>query len=437
MAFISKDAPAAQDTKRVAPSPHGLTQETPPGRPRVSPPRAVAVRPESKQQGAGSARPEADGRDEAPVASLQETPRTEAPTKKQTNDVEAPPRAQGVAPVAVQPGVIKKPGAKVEPAAKEKARTLEVTGRDQATSSRQMSQEEARGGLKVRDQEGRERPGKGRVGDRRRKEEVEAPIRQFDKDLLLKFIKEEEKGGAAKEPLKLSIWDFGGQSLFYSLHLIFLTRFGVYSITFNMCDLVLPNLALSTFLEPNLSGRLTEGSTSNPGVDSGEGDSPHCDQIHQVLPQPDPRAFGSSHQTQSQGSNVNITRWTRFWLQSVWAYTSGATTHAAPIFLVGTHKDMLPSPAHHEEISKLLFKEFSDSPAWATVVECAEGKGPKGDGVLWFFPVRPLSLRHFVPAISLIPHFLMPRPQNHTFDMILVKYFMWCVQGEPQRTGLL
>lgn len=37
-----------------------------------------------------------------------------------------------------------------------------------------------------------------------------------------------------EEPLKLSMWDFGGQDVFYTLHHLFLTRYGVYLIAFNM-----------------------------------------------------------------------------------------------------------------------------------------------------------------------------------------------------------
>merc|ERR1711871_1275209 len=34
--------------------------------------------------------------------------------------------------------------------------------------------------------------------------------------------------GAEKDTLKLGIWDYGGQEIFYAVHHLFLTRFGVY-----------------------------------------------------------------------------------------------------------------------------------------------------------------------------------------------------------------
>lgn len=44
------------------------------------------------------------------------------------------------------------------------------------------------------------------------------------------------------EPLKFTLWDFGGQDVFYTMHHLFLNRFGVYLVCFNMQWLV-PSLA--------------------------------------------------------------------------------------------------------------------------------------------------------------------------------------------------
>ena len=42
----------------------------------------------------------------------------------------------------------------------------------------------------------------------------------------------------AKDAIRISIWDYGGQSVFYTLHHLFLTRFGVYLVVFNLTELL-------------------------------------------------------------------------------------------------------------------------------------------------------------------------------------------------------
>jgi len=52
-------------------------------------------------------------------------------------------------------------------------------------------------------------------------------VRDFGENLLLEAKREEET-------LTLSLWDFGGQAVFYSMHHIFLTKSGVYILVFDM-----------------------------------------------------------------------------------------------------------------------------------------------------------------------------------------------------------
>ena len=53
---------------------------------------------------------------------------------------------------------------------------------------------------------------------------------------VLNALKDEQEGG--KDRVTLSIWDYGGQDVFYALHHIFLTRCGIYCVVFNMAELV-------------------------------------------------------------------------------------------------------------------------------------------------------------------------------------------------------
>jgi hypothetical protein len=78
-----------------------------------------------------------------------------------------------------------------------------------------------------------------------------------------------------------------------------------------------------------------------------------------------------------------------FWLDSIAAHAVDANEdpEIAPIILVGTHKDRVPSAADHVMISKKLDEIFSGKPAWSSVERFKKAKVISGRGALWFFPV--------------------------------------------------
>ena len=55
--------------------------------------------------------------------------------------------------------------------------------------------------------------------------------RQFDNDLI-KDARED------KDSLKFTLWDYGGQRIFYSLHHLFLSKHGIYVLIFNMTQML-------------------------------------------------------------------------------------------------------------------------------------------------------------------------------------------------------
>ncbi len=55
--------------------------------------------------------------------------------------------------------------------------------------------------------------------------------------------------------------------------------------------------------------------------------------------------------------------------------------------MVGTHKDLVKSPAELEKISKLLYDTFKHKPAWSSVDRFEKATGSSGRGNHWFFPV--------------------------------------------------
>mmetsp|Transcript_23591 Transcript_23591/g.23783 ORF Transcript_23591/g.23783 Transcript_23591/m.23783 type:complete len:1313 (+) Transcript_23591:119-4057(+) len=127
--------------------------------------------------------------------------------------------------------------------------------------------------------------------------------------------------------LILSIFDFGGQSVFDVIHHFFLTKCGVYLLVFNM--------------------RWLLGDTTS---------------VQQCL------------------------SYLRGWLSSIVVHTSGSSSSmsskdSAPVALIGTHKDYVNDTSDHSRISRLLNNAFSLHPAWCKILENDQTD-------LCFFPVN-------------------------------------------------
>jgi GTPase SAR1 family protein len=159
------------------------------------------------------------------------------------------------------------------------------------------------------------------------------PVVLIDKQLVLQRSTE-------AEPFRIKLMDFGGQKAFYSLHHLYLSRHGVYLLVFNMEWLVGPRASVQ----------------KAHGLDG----SSTCDSSLSFL---------------------------SFWLNSIYLHAKSPDGSVAPIFLIGTHKDVIRSPADHESISVLIYEKFKTSPAFGSVVPFKRGTSSSGVGLLWFYPM--------------------------------------------------
>lgn len=167
---------------------------------------------------------------------------------------------------------------------------------------------------------------------------------QFDEDMVIQalgIMKNEEFG------LLISLFDYGGQSVFDVIHNLFLTRNGVYVLMFNM------------------EWFTTEGPIRDKAL-----------------------------------------RFMRNWLSSIVVHTYDSTTRsAAPIALVGSRLDSVAGPDDHESISTILYNTFSESLAWRSVLENENGRNSNGKTIHWFFPIdntksnSSASMRHLMHVI--------------------------------------
>jgi GTPase SAR1 family protein len=168
---------------------------------------------------------------------------------------------------------------------------------------------------------------------------------ELDEDMVMKMLATMQD---AESGLLISLFDFGGQSVFEVIHHLFLTRNGVYALVFNMEWL------------------LSDGPDKERAL-----------------------------------------RFMRGWLSSIAVHTFNKTTQmTAPIVIVGTRLDTVTSPAAHERISTILHEHFSDNLAWRSVVGNEDGRDSNGRAFQWFFPVdnklgkKGAAMKHLMSVVS-------------------------------------
>ncbi|KAJ1434132.1 hypothetical protein B484DRAFT_429324 [Ochromonadaceae sp. CCMP2298] len=148
---------------------------------------------------------------------------------------------------------------------------------------------------------------------------------EVDNELVAKCLSE---GIQTESKLILSVFDYGGQSVFNVIHHFFLTRYGVYLLVFNMEWLLGDAVQQRACLD-----------------------------------------------------------YLRFWLNSVVIHTLNNKGETAPVAFVGTRKDTVSDPKQHGRISALLYTAFSSSVAWPYVLENDQGVGSNGCTTLCFYAV--------------------------------------------------
>ena len=158
-----------------------------------------------------------------------------------------------------------------------------------------------------------------------------------DEGLVLKCLADNVR---MKSKYLLSVFDFGGQSVFNVIHPFFLTRYGVYLIVFNM-----------EWMDVDAPETTADGKVNVPSI------------------------------------RKQCFNYLKFWLNSVIIHTQSSTGTLAPILLVGTRKDKIPDPAKHSKISRLLHSEFESNLASVYIVPNKHGIGANGKATLMFFPV--------------------------------------------------
>lgn len=157
-----------------------------------------------------------------------------------------------------------------------------------------------------------------------------------DEQLVMKYITDisdlghDIDGGGNHDRLVISIFDFAGQSVFNTLHHLFLTKNGVYVIVFNMEEFI-------------------------------------------------------SNDTETRRNSLNTIK---FWLNSIVLHTYDHSNRCtSPWVLVGTRADRVTSLAQYTAISTTLYEHFNKHLGWKSLLTNDRGMGSRGSCMLWFYPV--------------------------------------------------
>ena len=107
----------------------------------------------------------------------------------------------------------------------------------------------------------------------------------------LRIEKSIDNNNGKEQSIALSIWDLGGQEVFYALHHLFLTKYAVYLCIFDMTHMI-------------------------------------------------------SDDKEIRNKSLE---YTNFWLRSIQMHANGA-----PIYLIGTFKDQAPDDKQHDKIDERI-----------------------------------------------------------------------------------
>ncbi|GBG24618.1 Leucine-rich repeat serine/threonine-protein kinase 2 [Hondaea fermentalgiana] len=159
----------------------------------------------------------------------------------------------------------------------------------------------------------------------------------FDKSEIAKAVRTplrlhiKKQADKPDEEISFTIWDYGGQEVFYALHHLFLTQYGVYVLVFDMREIL--------------------------------GKERVKDRIDEI-------------EYTKLASQEDSLETLRFWIDSIRLHAPDAN-----IALVGTYLDQVPDSKEHEEIEHILDSDVLRRCAAKPVVLLND------EAQLWFFPI--------------------------------------------------
>ena len=259
--------------------------------------------------------------------------------------------------------------------------------------------------------------------------EVEDSVPTFESNvpLVLEYLDEVRIRDA---DLILSIYDFGGQSVFNIIHHLFLTSYGVYVVVFNMLSILDENKRESSLAELSFWMKSIYMHTRSPATDGTE--TRKTVEENTAIATDNTVTGTTSSGTVATANSVSgntatdntVTGTTSTGNVATANNVSGNTTSCntpidkiasgkmAPVFLVGTHKDKVNKPEKYEQISDLIKQNFGVHVGWPSVVE---------NNDLCFFPVNNRISKPNSIFQSLVPNFGDIRKEDYASLELLTR----------------
>ena len=145
-----------------------------------------------------------------------------------------------------------------------------------------------------------------------------APVADIDADVVMKYLGDYQ----STQGIRFSVFDYGGQAVFYPLHQLFLTANSIYIIVFALTDLLRGSAAAQAEAREHVA----------------------------------------------------------HWIESVVVHTLNAETqNTAAVFFVGTHRDQVSSPEDHDATSRIVHELIDERGSGRLrIVPNLKGVGQRG-----------------------------------------------------------
>ena len=188
--------------------------------------------------------------------------------------------------------------------------------------------------------------------------------------------------GGAKEPLRISLWDYGGQDKFNGMHHLYLSRYCVFLLVFNMQWLLPLGLKWkdSGSEKPSTGVEIKNELLAAALLEKDEFTKEEWEKF-QVATLSSDSYIKAGERYFVLPEKGRCLEYLKGWMDSILMHAVDRKDRSqAPILIIGSHKDKVQNPENHADISKIIEERFKNHRAWNGVQQFKKAR-------LSFFPV--------------------------------------------------
>jgi GTPase SAR1 family protein len=188
--------------------------------------------------------------------------------------------------------------------------------------------------------------------------------------------------GGGKEPLRISLWDYGGQDKFNGMHHLYLSRYCVYLLVFDMQWLLPLGLKWKDAgsKKPSTGAEIKNELLAAALQEKDEFTKEEWEIFLLAAPSSD-SYIKAGERYFVLPEKGRCLEYLKGWMDSILMHAVDRKDRSqAPILIIGSHKDKVQNPENHADISKIIEERFKKHRAWTSVQQFKKGG-------LSFFPV--------------------------------------------------